>query len=212
MEQDVLNAAATNLGKPIFIIEAGEHYENGFQSNDPWYAPTKTEQRQFLIDLEGVVKSAPNNLGMGIEYWDATGVNVPTNSGSYVNGDNKADAIYVWTGLSLFDDADGSGKTVAIAPNYSVLLPAMDALGGKLDATLSYKLVNRSNGQILAPYQGSNQSGAQINTVPDNGNASVSEQWKITSGGNGFFRITNLNPGAGCEWLAVRCRSMSAIS
>ena len=73
----------------------------------------------------------------------------------------------------------------------------MDALGGKLDATLSYKLVNRSNGQILAPYQGSNQSGAQINTVPDNGNASVSEQWKITSGGNGFFRIANLNPGAG---------------
>src|SRR5205823_10624452 len=81
VEEDVLNAGATNLGKPIFIIEAGEHYENGFQSNDPWYAPTKTEQRQFLIDLEGVVKSAPNNLGMGIEYWDATGVNVPTNSG-----------------------------------------------------------------------------------------------------------------------------------
>src|SRR6185437_7249362 len=34
IEQNVLNAAATNIGKPIFIIEAGEHYENGFQSND----------------------------------------------------------------------------------------------------------------------------------------------------------------------------------
>ncbi len=197
VEQDVLNTAANNLGKPIFIIEAGEHYENGFQSNDPWHAPTKAEQRQFLIDLDGVVKSAPNNLGMGIEYWDATGVNVPTASGSYVKGDNKADAIYLWNGLGLFDDADSSGKTVATAANYSALLPAMDALGGKLDATLSYKFVNRSNGQILAAYQGSNQSGAQINTAPDTGNTSASQQWGITSNGSGFFQIASLNPGSG---------------
>src|ERR1700733_140888 len=39
VEEDVLIAAGNNLGKPIFIVETGEHYENGFQSNDPWYAP-----------------------------------------------------------------------------------------------------------------------------------------------------------------------------
>jgi len=198
VEQDVLINAANNLGKPIFIIEAGEHYESGFDANDPWYSPpTKSAQRQFLIDLDGVVHSLPSNLGMGIEYWDATGVNVPTSSGSYVNGDNKADAIYVWNGLGLFDDADSSGKTNPAAPNYSALLPGMDALGGKLDASLAYKFANRSNGQILAAYQGSNQSSAQLNTAADNGNPIVSQQWRITSNGNGFFQIANVNPGAG---------------
>jgi arabinogalactan endo-1,4-beta-galactosidase len=198
VEADVLINAANNLAKPIFIIEAGEHYENGFDANDPWYSPpTMALQRQFLIDLDGVVKSLPSNLGMGIEYWDATGVNVPTASGSYVNGDNKSDAIYVWNGLGLFDDADGSGKTNPAAPNYSALLQGMDALGGKLDPTLTYKLVNRSNGQILAAYQGSNQSGAPINTVADNGNPLVSQAWRITSNGNGFFQIASVQPGPG---------------
>ena len=197
VEQDVLNNAAMNLGKPIFILEAGEHYENGFQSNDPWYAPTAAEQRQFLIDLDGVAKAVPSNLGMGIEYWDATGVNVPTSSGSYVNGDGNADAIYIWHGLALFDDADSSGKTNASAANYSSLLPGMDALGGKLDATLSYKFVNRSNGQILAVSQASNQAGAQLNTAVDNGNPSLSQQWSITSNNIGFFQVASANPGAG---------------
>src|SRR4029077_17275871 len=65
VEQDVLVAAANNIGKPIFIIEAGEHYENGFQSNDLWYSPPSvTEQSQFLLDLLDVQKGLPNNLGM----------------------------------------------------------------------------------------------------------------------------------------------------
>src|SRR4029077_6267959 len=90
IEQDVLVAAAHNLGKPIFIIETGEHYENGFQSNDPWYAPPSVlQQRQFLLDLQGGQKGLPNNLGMGMEYWDPTGVNVPNLSGTLINGDNQ---------------------------------------------------------------------------------------------------------------------------
>jgi arabinogalactan endo-1,4-beta-galactosidase len=196
VEQDVLNTAAMNLGKPIFIIETGEHYENGFQSNDPWYAPTRADQRQFLIDLQGVVKAAPNNVGMGIEYWDATGVNVPNSPSSYVNGDGHTDAIYTWNGLALFDDADSSGRTNANASDYSALLPGMDALGGKLDATLSYKFVSRSNGQILAVSQGSNQAGAQLNTAVDNGNPGLTQQWTITSTNSGYFQIASLNPGA----------------
>jgi arabinogalactan endo-1,4-beta-galactosidase len=197
VEQDVLNTAAMNLGKPIFIIEAGEHYENGFLANDPWYTSTRAEQRQFLIDLDGIVKSLPNNLGMGIEYWDATGVNVPNSSGAYINGDGHADAIYTWNGLALFDDADSSGRTNVGAANYSSLLPGMDALGGKLDATLSYKFANRSNGQILVIYQASNQAGAQLTTAADSGNPGLSQQWSITSNGDGYFQIANLNPGAG---------------
>jgi arabinogalactan endo-1,4-beta-galactosidase len=133
IEQNVLNAAATNIGKPIFIIEAGEHYENGFQSNDPWYAPpSPTLQAQFLRDLQTVQTGLPNNLGMGIEYWDPAGVNIPRTGGGLFNGGtNQPDAIYVWNGLTIFDNADSSGNTNINDPNYSMPLPALDTLGGR---------------------------------------------------------------------------------
>jgi arabinogalactan endo-1,4-beta-galactosidase len=119
IEQDVLVNAANNIGKPIFIIETGEHYENGFDSNDPWYAPPSPAlQSQFLQDLSGVVTGLPNNLGMGVEYWDPSGVDIHNAAGQLINGDNLPNAIYIWTGLTLFDDADAS------------LLPGADALGG----------------------------------------------------------------------------------
>lgn len=198
IEENVLSIAATNIGKPIFIIEAGEHYENGFQSNDPWYSPpSPAMQRQFLLDVESALHSVPNNLGMGLEYWDATGVNVPNSANTYVNGDDGSDAIYVWNGLSLFDDADASGRSNPKAANYSALLPGMDALGGRLDGSLNYKFVNRSNGQILSTAHASNQAGAQLDTSPDNGSPSSSGQWEIASNDDGYFRIMSMNPGPG---------------
>lgn len=132
VEQDVLVAAANSIGKPIFVIETGEHYENGFDSNDPWYnPPSESLQSQFLTDLQTVEQSLPNNLGLGIEYWDAEGVNIPRLSGGWYNGGtNLPDAIYVWNGLTIFDNADSSGTTNISDPNYSTPLPALDALGG----------------------------------------------------------------------------------
>jgi arabinogalactan endo-1,4-beta-galactosidase len=198
VEQDVLVAASNNIGKPIFIIETGEHYENGFDSNDPWYTPPSiAEQQQFLLDLQGVEEGLPNDLGMGIEYWDAAGVNIPSLSGGFINGDNQANGIYTWNGLTLFNNADSSGTTNVNDPTYSELLPGIDALGGNLDATLSYKFVNRSNGNILAVYQASNSSGAFLDAEPNSGSPTLSQQWRITSNQDGYFQIASLNPGAG---------------
>ncbi len=133
VEQDVLTTAASSIGKPIFIIETAEHYEDGFDSNDPWYSPpSQSLQAQFLTDLQTVQQGLPNNLGMGLEYWDAEGVNIPRLSGGWFNGGtNLPDSIYVWNGLTIFDDADTSGSTNVNAPNYSMPLPALDALGGQ---------------------------------------------------------------------------------
>jgi arabinogalactan endo-1,4-beta-galactosidase len=198
VEQDVLIAAANNIGKPIFIVEAGEHYEDGFQSNDPWYAPpSEASQRQFLIDVQNVEKALPNNLGMGLEYWDPTGVNVLNPNTGLINGDNGPDAIYVWNGLTLFDNADTSGTTNPSSANYSATLPGLEALGGKLDPALTYKFVNRANGQILSVNQSSNQPGAMLNTAADNGNPNLSQQWSISSNNDGYFQIANLKPGPG---------------
>jgi arabinogalactan endo-1,4-beta-galactosidase len=198
VEQEVLVNAANNIGKPIFIIETGEHYENGFETDDPWYAPpTPALQRQFLLDLQGVQKGLPNNLGMGVAYWDPAGVNIPNASGGFINGDNLQDAIYTWNGLTLFDNADASGSTNVTASNYSMLLPDIDALGGKLDSTLSYKFVNLSSGQILSVFQASTAAGALLDAEADNGNSTLSRQWRITSNNDGYFQIASLNPGAG---------------
>jgi arabinogalactan endo-1,4-beta-galactosidase len=135
VEQDVLVNAANKIGKPIFIIETGEHYENGFDSNDPWYGPpSQSQQAQFLSDLQAVEQTLPNNLGMGIEYWNPAGVNTPRlgSSGGWFNGGtNLPDAIYVWNGLTIFDNADASGSTNVSAPSYSTPLPSLDVLGGQ---------------------------------------------------------------------------------
>jgi arabinogalactan endo-1,4-beta-galactosidase len=129
VEQVVLTTAANGIGKPILILETGEHYENGFQSNDPWYPPSQANQSQFLVDLRTVLKGLPNNLAMGLAYWDPAGVNIPKPGGGLFNGDQQPDAIYVWNGLTIFDNADNSGNTDVNAPNYSTPLPALDALG-----------------------------------------------------------------------------------
>jgi arabinogalactan endo-1,4-beta-galactosidase len=196
--QDVLEAAARNLGKPIFIIEAGEHYETGFDSNDPWYAPPSVPlQRQFLLDLEDVERTLPNNLGMGVEYWNPAGVNEPNTSGGFLNGDNLPDAIYAWNGLTLFDNADTSGTTNVQAANYSAALPGLDALGGKLDATLHYKFVNRSSGKLLSVFEASTASGALLDAEADGVAVTPSQQWRFTSNDDGYFGIASVHPGAG---------------
>jgi arabinogalactan endo-1,4-beta-galactosidase len=186
VEQTVLNNAASSIAKPIFIIEAGEHYETGgFDASldDPWYPPSLANQRQFLVDLDSVLRAVPNNLAMGMEYWDPEGVDMsnPAPPPSLLNGTNQSNAIYSWTGLTIFDNS-----SVA-------LLPAADALGGKFDPSLRYKLVNHATGQILESLAGSSASGASLDTATDTGIANLYQQWLIASDGDGFFRITNAN-------------------
>jgi arabinogalactan endo-1,4-beta-galactosidase len=195
VEQTALTNAANSIAKPIFVIETAEHYEAGFQSNDPWYSATLAGQRQFLIDLNIVMKALPNNLGMGIEYWDPAGVNIPK-SGGYTNGDGSTDAIYTWNGLTLFDNADTSGSSQTTTPNYSAILPAADALGGKLDPTLTYKLVNLASGQVIETTAATGSS-IPLTTTTDTGIETPAEQWVITSNGDGFFQIANKNVAAG---------------
>ncbi|MFZ0663843.1 MAG: glycosyl hydrolase 53 family protein [Acidobacteriaceae bacterium] len=197
VEETVLTNAANTLGKPIFIIETGEHYEDGFDANDPWYLTTPAGQRQFLIDLNNVLKGLPNNLGMGFEYWDPAGVDLPKAGGGYANGDGTTDAIFQWNGLTLFDNADTSGSSQSTDPDYSAVLPGLDALGGTLDPTLAYKLVNVATGQVLETAGTPTASGIPLDTAADTGSATLSQQWTITSNGDGYFQIANRNVASG---------------
>lgn len=195
VEADTLLQAAQTIGKPIYIIETAEHYENGFESNDPWYAPTTAAQRQFLLDLEGVLHSLPNNLAMGMEYWAPNDVQMPDGGGpysTYQKDYTTPNALFAWEGLGLFDSADPNYLTDATAPNYSTALPGLDAVGGKEDATLRYKLVNRASGLLLGargPHVSSALSGllSAVDGIVDTHFA-----WNIASTGNGAFTLTNV--------------------
>lgn len=204
VEDSVLLAAAQTLHKPIYILETGEHYEEGFDYLDPWYAATQAAQRQFLLDLEGVVHSLPDNLGMGVEYWAPNDVQMPDGGGPYSTFQkdyNSPNAIFAWEGLSLFDSADPNYLTNPAAPNYSTALPGLDAVGGKLDATLIYKLVNRANSALLRGNRGhvgaaGDDDRGNSEDRDDRGESAglvrPPSQWQIASSNNGFFTISNV--------------------
>jgi hypothetical protein len=193
VEQDALVNAANQLGRPIFLIETGEHYENGFDANDPWYPPSVANQRQFLLDLQSVAKSLPHQLGMGIEYWDAAGVNILAYGGPwYFNGGYPPDSIYVWNGLTLFDNADSSGSSNQTDPRYSEVLAGLDAVGNKLDPTLNYKLATPQGGilaRIQAPPQGTTEPESPLRLAQDSASPTPEEQWTIRSNNDGYFQI-----------------------
>jgi arabinogalactan endo-1,4-beta-galactosidase len=203
VEQTVLTDAASSIDVPIFLIEVGEHYENGFDSNDPWYPATVAGQRQFLIDADSVLKGLPNHLGMGMEYWDPEGVNTASAGGGYTNGDGGTDATFVWNGLTIFDNADTSGSSLSTAANYSAILSGADALGGKLDPDLAYMLLNVASGQILGTAGSAGSSGTPLGTAASDGGASLGQQWSITSNGDGYLQIANLNVSAGATALVL---------
>lgn len=195
VEQDALVNAANQMGRPIFLIETGEHYESGFDADDPWYPPSIANQRQFLLDLQSVVKGLPNQLGMGIEYWDAAGVNILAYGGPYYfNGGYPPDSIYIWNGLTLFDNADGSGSSNQTDPRYSELLPGLDAVGNKLDPTLAYQLVTPPHGALaLAP--ASAPPARRLQLALDSVNPPAGQRWTIQSAGDGFFQIRSAATG-----------------
>ncbi|HWS66305.1 MAG TPA: glycosyl hydrolase 53 family protein [Steroidobacteraceae bacterium] len=193
VEQDALVNAANQLGRPIFLIETGEHYENGFDANDPWYPPSVANQRQFLLDLQSVAKSLPHQLGMGIAYWDAAGVNILAYGGPwYFNGGYPPDSIYVWNGLTLFDNGDSSGSSNQTDPRYSEVLAGLDAVGNKLDPTLNYKLATPQGGILAraqASSEGTTEPASPLRLAHDSANPTPEEQWTIRSNNDGYFQI-----------------------
>ena len=189
VEQTALVNAANVIGKPIYLTEIGEHYENGNAGNDCFYPATRTGQRQFVLDLQSVLKDLPNNLAMGFDWWNGTGTNVYTSSGAYANNYDagETDALYAWGGLTLFDDNDGgSGIDNFSGANYDAALPAMDAVGGKLDPTLIYKFVNVATGMILET-----AGGGMLSSGVSTGDTSWREQWQIISNSDGYFQIVS---------------------
>jgi arabinogalactan endo-1,4-beta-galactosidase len=208
----------TQLGLPIFNIEDG--VSSALQSQystaspqDVWYGinppgPSPALARQAMIDLNKVQKSVPGNLHMGMEWWAGEASPIVGSGLTSLNN-------YWWTGgVNLFDAMTAAGD-----PRDNVAMPVMLAMGGKLDPTLAYKLVNAANGRILETVNASTAASSALRTGLDTEIAGLYQQWQILSQagdaeqnlaiyptamdhrGDGQFQIISLNQAQGLNLL-----------
>lgn len=201
---------ANQLGLPIFNIEDGVSYalESVYSTASPqdaWYGinppgPAPALARQAMIDLNQVQKGVPNNLHMGMEWWAGEATSI---SGSALGPLND---FWGTGGVGLFDNRTTPGD-----PRDNAAMPVMLAMGGKLDPTLAYKLVNAANGRVLETAAASTVAGAALSTGLNTGVTGLYQQWRILSQagnpeennaiypapmdhrGDGYFQIINMN-------------------
>ena len=165
-EQDFATEA-NGLGLPIFTIEDGVSYTTAGSPRDPWYGisppgPSRTLSRQGMIDLNQVERNIPHNLSLGMEWWAGEATSVP-------GGMNGVRGFWATNGIGLFDASTTAGAAINNA-----VLPVMAAMGGRLDPTLAYKLVNASDGRVLEA-----GAGGALGTGADTGITGLHQQWQF---------------------------------
>jgi arabinogalactan endo-1,4-beta-galactosidase len=209
--EDDFAAEANGLGLPIFTIEDGVSSTTAGSPQDQWYGvnppgPSRTLSRQGMIDLNEVQENVPNHLSMGMEWWAGEATPVP--------GAPALGGFWATPGIALFDST-----TTANAAIDNATLPAMTAMGGRLDPTLAYKLVNAADGGMLETGHASTAAGAALDTAPDTGITGPQQQWRILAQGadpeqnatiyptpmdhrgDGFFQLVNGNAAGGANVL-----------
>jgi len=187
VEETNIATEASGLEIPIFTAEDGVEYTPGGSPTDAWYGSALTpydgsraHERQYFIDLNKVEKDAPNNLGMGMDCWACEASPIPGAGGVWANG---VYGYWVNAALGLFDFSYAAGSYLDNA-----VLPSMLALGGKVDPTLTYKLVSAVNGHILEtvdakPFIPGKEQGSSLRTGFDTGVTGLHQQWQILAQG-----------------------------
>jgi len=153
-----------------------------------------TNSGQFLLDLQSVAKCLPHQLGMGNRVLGCRGRReLPCLRRSVVLQRRlPPDSIYVWNGLTLFDNGDSSGSSNQTDPRYSEVLAGLDAVGNKLDPTLNYKLATPQGGILAraqASSEGTTEPASPLRLAHDSANPNPEEQWTIRSNNDGYFQI-----------------------
>src|SRR4051812_5942356 len=202
-EQDFATEA-NGLRLPIFTIEDGVSYTTQGSPQDPYYGvnppgPSRNLSRQGMIDLYKVERNIPNNLSLGMEWWAGEATTIP-------GGTAGLRGIWTTPGIGLFDASTTAGNPI----NNATLL-VMAAMGGRLDPTQPYRLINAATGQVLESPGGDATPGAALGMGADTGITGPHQQWRILAQGadpaqnataypapmdhrgDGFFQIVNQN-------------------
>ena len=203
---------ANGLGLPIFTMEDGVSYTTAGSPQDAYYGvpspgPTRNLSRQGMIDLNKAERAIPHNLSMGMEWWAAEATTIP-------GGTNGLRGIWTTPGIGLWDASTTAGSALNNAT-----LPAMAAMGGKLDPSLAYKFVNAANARVLQTDEASTAPGAALAAGPDTGITGLHQEWQILAQGadphqnaatyptpmdhrgDGYFQILNMNQTNGLNVL-----------
>jgi hypothetical protein len=211
---DSMANEANGLGLPIFTIEDGVSSTTQGSPPDPWYGvnppgPNRVLSRQGMIDLNKVEENIPHHLSLGMEWWAGEATNVP-------GGTAGARGYWTTPGVGVFDPS-----TTANSPADNATLPAMTALGGRLDPTLAYRLVNAADGKVLETPAAATTPGAALGTAPDTGITGPQQEWRFFAQGadpeqnattyptpmdhrgDGYFQIANGNQTHGLNVLAA---------
>src|SRR5262249_30894777 len=156
--EDDFAGEANGLGLPIFTIEDGVSYTTQGSPPDPWYGvnppgPNRQLSRQGMIDLNKVEENIPNHLSLGMEWW--------AGEATAVTGSPALGGFWTTPGIGLFDASTTDGLATDNAT-----LPVMAAMGGRLDPTLSYKLVNAADGELLETRPAATAPGPALGPTP----------------------------------------------
>ena len=132
-----------------------------------------------------------------MEYWDPEGVNTRSTGGGFTNGDGRADATYVWNGLTLFDNG-GHLRHFALRRNKLLGYPRRRRRARRQARSGSCLPAGKRRHRANSGAAGSaGSSGTPLGTTASDGGASLGQQWSITSNGDGYLQIADLNVSAG---------------
>lgn len=165
-----LTNAALRYGKPVMVSETSFPWTNSDWTTNIYGIPGTTNgQLQYVAALAQVVKSVPNGLGMGIEWWGA----------EYQHLDGVNEAGFDTTS---FFDAQGD------------VLPSADAFGQMVAPLMLRASLNGSAMQLQWPLSG---AGLVLETTTSLSPATVwSQVTNAVQGTNALFSTT-LTAGSG---------------
>ena len=163
----VLTNTANRYDKHVMVVETGYPFEGTWSGSWITHPITPAGQRQFLIDLVTHVRNLPEGRGMGVVFWAPEWI--------WVTGQTSS-----WGWKTLYDDNGGA-------------LPGIAALGGLLDPSRSYRIVNHMSGKALQVGDASGSNGAVISQWAFGGGSH--QQWSFTGNADGYFTLKALHSG-----------------
>jgi hypothetical protein len=134
--------------------------------------------------------------------------------GTPIAGISALQGFWSTSGITLFDSSTTAGSALDNAT-----LPVMAAMGGKLDPTLSYQLVNASDSGVLETQAASTAPGAGLAVGPYTGITGPQQRWRFLAQGanpevnsavyptamdhrgDGYFQVVNMNQKSGVNGL-----------
>ncbi|BDI28257.1 hypothetical protein CCAX7_003080 [Capsulimonas corticalis] len=161
--------------------------------------PTLSPLWQILSNADGTFRVVNGNTGQALKSWSSTAADhiTPWTLDNPIGTNEEWSLTPTGDGYQFFASAS-SGQALDVAGGWGVQNPknaASQTQQWQVTPIPKFRLVNRAGG-IMDVYQQSKWGGSwgQI-AAADNVSFSVSQEWRLISDDNGYYRIVNANTG-----------------